>query len=336
MPVIDSEFRPAWWLRQAHLQTLWPSLSRRNVALSTQRERVELPDGDFIDLDWSGPAAAPIVLILHGLEGGIDSRYARGLMQQLNQAGFRACLMHFRGCSGEPNRLPIAYHSGKTEDPAMIVEHLIQRHEQPFGALGVSLGGNVLLKWLGEMGDDSPFQRAAAMSVPFVLNDAARRLRHGLSRIYERYLISSLKRSFRGKFARMPCPIEVDVGSLKTFHQFDDKVTAALHGFDGVEDYYARCSSRQFIPSIRTPTLILHARDDPFMFADTAPEAHELPEQVCLELTDHGGHVGFIAGDWPGRSVYWGERRLVQWLTADDQASRRAKSGSQPQPQRGG
>lgn len=328
MPLINSEFRPAWWLRQAHMQTLWPSLSRRKVPISTQRERVELPDGDFIDLDWSGPADAPIVMILHGLEGSIDSRYARGLMQRLNQAGFRACLMHFRGCSGEPNRLPIAYHSGKTEDPAMIVDHLTQHHEQPFGAVGISLGGNVLLKWLGETGEQSPFQRAAAMSVPFVLNDAALRLRHGLSRIYERYLIGSLQRSFRDKFARIPCPIDVDVSRLNTFHQFDDKVTAALHGFDGVEDYYARCSSRQFIPSIRTPTLILHARDDPFMFPDTAPAAQELPEQVMLELTDHGGHVGFITGDWPGRAEYWGECRLAEWFADTNHTPRHVRSES--------
>jgi len=315
MPVIESEFRPAWWLRQPHLQTLWPSLTRRRPRLQTQRERVELSDGDFIDLDWSGPQDAPIVLLMHGLEGSINSPYARGIMAQLNRLGLRTCLMHFRGCSEEPNRLPIAYHSGKTDDPARIALHIRQKHRELFGAIGVSLGGNVLLKWLGEMGDKSIFERAAVMSVPFRLNDAALRLRRGLSRLYERHLVSSLQRSYLEKFSRLPSPLDVDVRQLSTFRQFDDQVTAVLHGFKGVDDYYTRCSSRQFIPAIRTPTLILHARDDPFMFPDTPPTASELPVQVTLELTQHGGHVGFISGSFPGLAEYWGEARLAQWFT---------------------
>ena len=313
MPIVDSDFRPAWWLRGPHAQTLWPVL-RRRPQLDIVKERVELADGDFIDLAWSGSEERPIVMLLHGLEGGLDSHYVRGIMQALNRQGFRACLMHFRGCSGEPNRLPIAYHSGKTDDPAEIMAHIERRHGPVFGAVGVSLGGNVLLKWLGEMGGQCPLQRAAVMSVPFVLNDAALRLRNGMSRIYERYLVSSLQRSFRRKFARMPCPIDVNVDRLNTFRRFDDQVTAKLHGFDGVDDYYNEASSRQYIPRIRIPTLILHAVDDPFMYPDTAPAASELPPQVTLELTSHGGHVGFIAGRWPGLADYWGERRLAEWL----------------------
>lgn len=318
MPVLASQFRPAWWLRQPHLQTLWPRLSRRKRSLKTQRERVELLDGDFIDLDWSGPEEAPVILVLHGLGGSIDSPYARGIMSALNRVGLRACLMHFRGCSGEPNRLPIAYHSGQTGDLAEVAAQIRRHRGSLYGAVGFSLGGNVLLKWLGEMGADSPLQRAAVMSVPFVLDDAAHRLRHGLSRIYERHLIRKLRRDYQEKFAHSPCPLEVDVEQLETFHQFDDQVTAPLHGFAGVDDYYKRCSSRQFIPAIRTPTLILHARDDPFMFPHTAPSAKELPDQVTLEVTEHGGHVGFIGGRWPGLADYWGERRLAEWFTPKD------------------
>lgn len=319
MPIIDSGFRAAWWLRQPHMQTLWPKFVRRGPAISITPERVEMPDGDYIDLAWSSPphlAQAPIVMLLHGLEGGIGSHYARGIMQQLNRVGFRACLMHFRGCSGQPNRLPIAYHSGKTDDPAFILEYLQRRHGEVFGAVGVSLGGNVLLKWLGEQGERPLLQRAAAMSVPFLLEHAAQRLRCGLSRVYERHLVGSLQSSFLRKFADMPCPIEVDVSQLDTFHRFDDQVTAPLHGFRDVHDYYARASSRQFIPRIRVPTLILHALDDPFMFPHTAPGADELPPCVSLELTAHGGHVGFIAGSWPGIADYWGERRLAEWMAA--------------------
>lgn len=315
LPIIESQFRPAWWLTQPHAQTLWPALARRTLPLDLEWERVELADGDFIDLVFSGPVDRPIVLLLHGLEGGIGSHYARGIMRQLNQRGFRACLMHFRGCSGEPNRLPIAYHSGKTDDPATIVKHLRQRHGEVFGAVGVSLGGNVLLKWLGETGAHSPLQRAAVMSVPFVLDDAARRLRYGVSRIYERYLVGSLQRRFREKFAHRPCPLSVDVEALDTFHRFDDQVTAPLHGFAGVDDYYRQASSRQYIPRIRVPTLILHAWDDPFMYPSTAPEAGELPGNVYLELTAHGGHAGFISGRWPGVADYWGERRIAAWFS---------------------
>lgn len=313
MPLINSEFKAAWWLRQPHLQTLWPSLMRRRPNLPVRQERLTLADGDFVDLAWSGPSEAPVVLFLHGLEGSIDSHYARGIMQAINQVGLQACLMHFRGCSGEPNRLPIAYHSGKTDDPAEVLSHIAKSHTI-HGAVGVSLGGNVLLKWLGELGENSPFKRAAVMSVPFVLNDAALRLRGGLSRIYERYLVGSLQRSFSKKFSQVSCPLHVDVKQLKTFHQFDDAVTAPLHGFDGVDDYYQKSSSRQYISHIQTPTLILHAADDPFMFAHTPPSETELSEQVFLELPPHGGHVGFISGALPGWADYWGERRLAQWL----------------------
>lgn len=315
MPIIDSQFQPAWWLTQPHAQTVWPALARRTVTLDLEWERVELADGDFIDLVFSGPAGRPIVMLLHGLEGGIGSHYARGIMRQLNLRGFRACLMHFRGCSDEPNRLPIAYHSGKTDDPASILEHLQNHHGEVFGAVGVSLGGNVLLKWLGEMGPDCPFERAAAMSVPFVLNDAALRLRHGLSRVYERHLVGSLQRRFKQKFTTMQCPLSVDIETLDTFHRFDDEVTAPLHGFAGVADYYERASCRQFIPKIRIPTLILHALDDPFMYPHTPPGEDELPENVALELTNHGGHVGFISGRLPGFADYWGERRLAGWFS---------------------
>ncbi len=317
MPIVESEFRPAWWLRQAHAQTLWPSLMRRGPHIAIREERVELPDGDFIDLAWSSPndaPAAPIVMLLHGLGGSVRSHYVRGIMQALNQVGFTACLMHFRGCSGEPNRLPIAYHSGKTDDPAFILDHLRHTHGEVYGAVGVSLGGNVLLKWLGETGAQCRLRRAVAVSVPFVLDDAARRLGGARTRLYERYLVGHLQRSFTLKFARIPCPLDVDVRQLDTFYAFDDAVTAPLHGFGNVHDYYRQASSRQYIPQIRTPTLILHAADDPFMFPSTPPSAQELPPEVHLELTRHGGHIGFVSGRWPGLADYWAEQRIAQWM----------------------
>jgi predicted alpha/beta-fold hydrolase len=316
MPVIASAFRPAWWLRNAHAQTLWPALVRRRPRLAVRWQRLELDDGDFLDLAWSGPDDGPVVLLLHGLQGGIRSHYATGLMQRLNGAGLRTCLAHFRGCGRELNRLPISYHSGKTDDPQRVVDHLLESEGRaPFAAIGVSLGGNVLLKWLGEAGERAPFERAVAISVPFVLARCAQRLASGPSRLYQHHLVKSLQRDYRRKFARLPSPLDVDVDRLHDFRTFDDEVTAPLHGFAGADDYYARCSSRPLVPHIRVPTLILHAADDPFMFADTAPTAAELPAQVWLELTAAGGHVGFVGGVVPGRADYYLERRVTDWLT---------------------
>lgn len=316
MPLIESTFQPAWWLRGDHAQTLWPAFFRRRRQLTIHWDRLELKDGDFLDLAWSGPEDGPIVLFFHGLQGSIDSHYARGMMYRLNQHGFRVCLMHFRGCGREPNRLPISYHSGKTDDPQWLLEYVIARYGRtPFAAVGVSLGGNVLLKWLGEQGPRSPLKKAVAISVPFRLDAAADRLEKGLSRLYQRHLVSSLKNAYRRKFARIESPLNVDLEKLDTFRLFDDQVTAALHGFRGVDDYYARCSSRQFIPDIRIPTLILHARHDPFMFPDTPPEPEELPEQVSLEIPQAGGHVGFVSGCIPGWGQYYAEHRVAEWLT---------------------
>ena len=316
MPIISSDFRAAWWLPGAHAQTLWPSLFRRRRPPPIEWERLELEDGDFLDLAWSGPVEGPIVLFMHGLEGGLYSHYAGGIMRQLNRRGFRVCLMHFRGCSGEPNRLPVSYHSGKTDDPQLVLEHLrTNRQRQVYGAVGVSLGGNLLLKWLGEQGGRSPLRKAVALSVPFVLEDAARRLQQGLSRLYQRHLIASLQERYRDKFRRIASPLQVEVDQLRDFYRFDDRVTAPLHGFSGAEEYYQRCSCRQYIPAIRVETLILHARNDPFMFPDTPPTEHELPDNVRLELTEEGGHMGFVRGVIPGWADYWAEQRIAQWLS---------------------
>lgn len=314
MPIVDSPFRPAWWLRGDHAQTLYPTLFRRRPKIPIAWERLELDDGDFLDLAWSGRPGAPVVLLFHGLQGGLSSHYSTAIMDALARRGFRACLMHFRGCGRAPNRLPISYHSGKTDDAQRLMAALSGRGEYIHGAVGISLGGNMLLKWLGEQGERSPLRRAAAVSVPFRLADAADRLETGVSRVYQAHLVRSLRQAYRQKFARTPSPLKVDIDSLKTFRQFDDAVTAALHGFDGVNDYYTRCSSRRFLRSIRVETLILHARRDPFMYASTIPGLSELSSSVTLEISDRGGHVGFVAGVWPGLAHYYLERRIADWI----------------------
>lgn len=317
MPITRSAFRPAWWLPGPHLQTLWPTFFRRQPVLSLERRRLETPDGDFLDLALGGRPDGPLVLLLHGLEGSLESHYAGNLLAALHRAGRRTAFLHFRGCSGEPNRLPRSYHSGETGDLQFVVQWLAENLAPVDTAIGFSLGGNVLLKWLAERGEAAPVRRAVAVSVPFRLADADRRLRRGLSRLYLRHLLGRLRRSYREKFARLPSPLDVDVDRLRTFHDFDEHVTAPLHGFAGADDYYARASCRQYLKRIRIPTLILHARDDPFMFPDTVPGEAELPPAVTLELSDHGGHVGFVSGPWPWQAEYWLERRIVEWLDAE-------------------
>jgi hypothetical protein len=316
--VASTDFKPAWWLRSPHLQTLWPVFFKKRHELDLLPEQVELDDGDFIDLCWSKKDSEKTVLILHGLEGDINSHYINGIIHQLELAGYRPVLMHFRGCSGRINRLVRAYHSGETGDLATIVEHVrkVTGH-YPYAAIGYSLGGNVLLKWLGETSENNPLKKAVAVSVPFRLHDAAARLQLGVSKIYREHLLKSLRRTYIKKFKKIKSPIDVDVEQLKSFWDYDDKVTAPLHGFDGARDYYDSCSSRQYLSGINVPTRIIHSVDDPFMFDTTAPAVDELSPDIDLLLTSGGGHVGFVSGTSPFRPVYWCEDRTVEFIAGN-------------------
>jgi len=237
MSIVQADFKPAWWLPSPHLQTLWPTFFRKRPKLDLRNERLELKDGDFIDLCWSQRSHGDIVLVIHGLEGSLYSHYAAALVQTLEQAGYRPVFMHFRGCSGTPNRLHRAYHSGDTADISAVIAHITECCEPPKAAIGFSLGGNALLKWLGESGDDNPLSAAVAVSVPFQLADAAHRMDKGLSAIYRKHLLSHLQASYRSKFADRTSPLKVDVNTLNNFWDFDDQVTAPLHGFKDVHDY---------------------------------------------------------------------------------------------------
>ena len=315
---VNSSFKPAWWLPGPHLQTLWPYCIRRHSDLPLRRERLELPDGDFVDLCWAGEPAgsSPVVALFHGLEGSIDSPYARPMLKQIRDAGWCGVFMHFRGCSGEPNRLARSYHSGDTGDIRFLLATLSRRFPAaPLAAIGYSLGGNALLKYLGEAGEAAPLRCAVAISVPFLLANGARRLNRGLSRIYQRHLLGLLQLKVLAKFKTRPAPVDVtNVTGMNTFYRFDDSITAPLHGFNSADDYYSRCSSRRFLGAVRVPTLILHSRDDPFMTPEAIPEPGELSKHVTLELSAGGGHVGFIAGRVPGRAVYWLEQRVPEFI----------------------
>lgn len=313
---MDGCFQPAWWCRGPHAQTLWARLVRRAPKISFWRERLELPDGDFIDLDWSESGNGPIVIVLHGLEGSSDSPYARGIMRAIEQRGWRGVVMHFRGCSGEPNRLARSYHSGDTGDLSYFVNTLRRREPRtPLATIGFSLGGNVLLKWLGKAGGAAPLRAAVAVSVPYVLRNAADRLNHGFSRLYQWQLLRSLRNSVAEKRNRIKLPLKIrDLSTLSSFRDFDEHVTAPLHGFDSADHYYTVSSSRQYLRGITVPTLLLHARDDPFMSEKAIPGQNELSESATLEVSVHGGHVGFVAGAYPWHARYWLDERIPTYL----------------------
>ncbi len=312
-----SFFKPAWWLPGPHLQTLWPTLCRREIKhIKLKRERIELTDGDFVDLDWTEEKDAPLVLVLHGLEGSVHSPYAKGMLHAIEQQGWRGVFMHFRGCSGEMNRHARLYHSGDTEDVAKIITLLKKRRQnQSIAAIGFSLGGNVLLKWLGELGKNTPLSAAVAISVPFDLSKTAIRIQQGFSRVYDQYFVRTLCKKVRNKFKSQPAPIKLSIlDELRSLREFDDKITAPLHGFMNAEDYYQKSSCRQFLKNITVPTLLLQAKDDPFMTEDILPHSSELSPSVKLELTEQGGHVGFVGGSLPWRAEYWLEQRAPQFL----------------------
>jgi len=308
--IIKSEFTPARWLQNRHLQTLLPNVFYRRPPVQIRRERLELPDGDFIDVDWTGRATGPIVIVLHGLEGSIKSRYAARMMQHIHGMGLRGALPHFRGCSGEPNRLSIGYHSGFTQDLEYFTGLLKQREPQTaIAAVGYSLGGNVLLKWLGESPNARRLVTGVAVSVPFDLADASRVIETGVSRIYKWSLLARMRRSSIRKFQKVVPSFELpDIKRIRTFREFDDKLTAPLHGFKDANDYYVNCSSRYFLKNINVPTLILHALDDPFMSPASVPREDELSTSVTLELSSRGGHVGFVNGSLLNPTLWVGNR----------------------------
>lgn len=319
MPIVNSEFKPAWWLNNPHLQTIWPSFFKKRPEIDLIKHRLELDDGDFIDISTTkNTEKKPIVLIVHGLEGTLESHYAKPLIKLLKDNGFAVWFMHFRGCSGELNRLKRSYHSGDSADLNTVIEYIeATENKPPFAIIGFSLGGNILLKWLGEQQQKSVITTAIAVSVPFRLGDAAERLEKSVSRIYQRHLITSCQKKYRAKDALLNLDLIDNIQPIKTFFEFDDKITAPLHGFENANDYYEQSSSRQFLKTIHTPTLIIHAKDDPFMFETTPPEHHELSQSIRLELSKSGGHVGFISGHFPWSANYWADQRILQWLLTD-------------------
>ncbi|WP_052383824.1 hydrolase [Litchfieldella xinjiangensis] len=319
--IVNADFRAPYVLGNRHVQTLLPRLLPR-PRLARDSEILELPDGDFVELAWARPAPlaadAPLFVLFHGLEGSFASPYARALLDMAAKRGWRAVLMHFRGCGQTPNRLPRAYHSGDTADAYWVIGQLAKRYPTAIKvAAGVSLGGNMLVKLIAEQGGDGlNLSGAIAISAPLDLAASAEALNHGFARVYQRHLLASLKRKVAAKMAKEALPIDLtheQLRRLDSLWAYDDAVTAPLHGFSSASDYYQRCSAGRLIGDIELPTLILHANDDPFMPSNLFDRLPAPAEAVRVEITPQGGHVGFI-GIERGRTYPWLVRRVARQL----------------------
>jgi predicted alpha/beta-fold hydrolase len=311
-------FEPAWWLRNAHLQTIYGSLFAPAGRIELRRERWDTPDGDFVDVDFiDGAAGTPWVHLFHGLEGSSNSGYARRLMAHVKKREWRGSVFHFRGCSGEPNRLPRAYHSGDSAEIDWSLRRVrILAGDAPLHVAGVSLGGNALAKWLGERGEESRaiVATAAVVSAPLDLMAAGEALGRGFTIVYAKHFLGTLKRNSLAKLERYPGLYDAAaVRAAGTLRDFDNVVTAPVHGFRDTDDYWTQSSSKPMLTGVRVPTLIINARDDPFLPESALPTEREVSPAVRLEFPSQGGHVGFVSGRFPG-NIDWLPRRILHFF----------------------
>jgi predicted alpha/beta-fold hydrolase len=305
-----------FWLPSGHLQTIYPATCIARPQVRFRRERWQTPDADFIDVDFvDGQPGQPFVVLFHGLEGSSDSHYARSLMAEITRRGWSGAVPHFRGCSGEPNLAPRFYHSGDSGELDWIIRRLHPHASGKFYACGVSLGGNVLLRWLGESQHQAEFVDAAcAVSAPLDLAQGGNALSRGLSRFYTRMFLQTLKPKCVAKLQQFPGLFDLDaLMAAQDLHAFDNVVTAPLHGYRDADDYWDRASAKHVLTDITVPTLVLNAKNDPFMPGEYLPR--QASRQVLLDYPDEGGHVGFATGGLPG-SLGWLPLRMLNFLTA--------------------
>ncbi|MFM0735803.1 alpha/beta fold hydrolase [Paraburkholderia xenovorans] len=332
---VDLLYRAPLWLPNRHVQTIVPSLFARRPAVSFRRERWDTPDGDFIDLDWvvhdgssAAPSAlpaaapqlpapdAPLFVLFHGLEGSSTSHYALALMAAARNAGWHGVVPHFRSCSGSLNLMPRFYHLADSDEVDWVLRRLRATHRGPIVVAGVSLGGNVLLRWLGERREDaaSVIAAAAAISTPIDVHAGGRALSQGFGMIYTRSFLKTLKQKAAQKLVQFPGLFDRDAMiASRTMYEFDNVVTAPLHGFRNTDDYWSTATTRPLLPGIAVPTLVLNARNDPFLPAEVLPSRHEVSATVELDQPKHGGHAGFMTGPFPGR-IDWLSRRVFGYL----------------------
>jgi predicted alpha/beta-fold hydrolase len=315
MPAIEGRYRAPWWLPGPHAQTIVPARVLRLARVPYRRERWETPDGDFLDADWSLPelpdAGSPMLVLFHGLEGDSQSHYARALMGECIRRGWRGLVVHFRGCSGEPNRLPRAYHSGDSDEIDWVLRQVASRWpDAPLHVVGISLGGNALAKWAGERGADAGIVRACvAVSAPFDLEAGGESLARGFNLLYTSVFLQTLRPKALAKIRLFPGIADPGrIRASRNLFDFDDAFTAPVHGFAGARDYWRRASAKPFLQGIQVPMLALNARNDPFQPGMHLPGPGQLSRQVTLEAPDTGGHVGFVHGARSGVRWYMRDR----------------------------
>ncbi len=316
-------YQPPWWLRGPHLETVYPALFAARPPVSYTRERWETapngtPDGDFIDVDRvAGNATAPMLVVFHGLEGGSQSLYALNLMAEAQRRGWRGLVPHFRGCGGEINRLPRAYHSGDATEIDWIVRRVkAEAPTAPVFVAAISLGGNATLKWLGEQGRSAVgiVDAAVAISAPLDLTAAGEALERGFCKVYARNFLTTMKRKAFEKLAQHPGMFSADVvRAATTLRAFDNEVTAPLHGYRDTDDYWTRASAKPGLIDVALPALVLNALNDPFLPASALPRRDQVSAAVTLDFPAHGGHVGFCSGTFPGHGE-WLSRRVFHFF----------------------
>ncbi|HJW12571.1 MAG TPA: alpha/beta fold hydrolase [Albitalea sp.] len=313
------------WLIGGNLQTIWPALFGKRFEGPPprfERERWATPDADFIDVDWQrdgGDAAAPLLVLFHGLEGSSSSHYAQAFAHGARARGWRFAVPHFRGCSGEMNLAPRAYHSGDFEEVGWVLERFRREHAGPIVALGVSLGGNALLRWAEEAGASAAqtVRAVAAVSSPIDLTAGGQAIGRGFNRlVYTRMFLRTMVPKALAKLAQFPGLFDRDtLLAARTLYDFDNVFTAPLHGFRDTDDYWSRGSAKPHLHRVRIPALVLNARNDPFVPASSLPLPHEVGDYVTLWQPAHGGHVGFPSGSFPGHVLVLPERAL-DWMNA--------------------
>ncbi len=317
-------FKANFTLKNRHLQTLYAPLFRKQATPQVELERFELDDGDFVDCYWHKQKPndnRPIVILFHGLAGSFNSPYIQGVMRVLETKGFASVLMHFRGCSGKENRLPRSYHSGDTADAKAWIGYLHKNYpNSPLYAVGYSIGGNMLLKLLGEEGKETPLKSAVSVSAPMDLAITAKAINRGFSKLYQQHLLKPLKIEVLKKFKKfdMKSLLNIEQNSvkeIKTIEEFDELYTAPINGYTSAEDYYKKCSAKQFLKDITIPTLIIHALDDPFMTEEILPSQEDkVSKTIEFKLSKNGGHVGFVGGSCL-KPNYWLEETIADYFS---------------------
>ena len=314
------QFQPAWWLKNPHLQTITAKWFKRHQLVATQTEMLELPDGDFIDIDWTElPESTnnkPIVVILHGLEGSKNSHYAKGMLAAVKKQGWIGLLMHFRGCSGRPNRQLASYHSGDIRDISYLTSIIIKRYpNRSLALVGYSLGGNVAVKYLAK-NTDHPYKASAVICAPLHLSSCSDRINNGFSKVYQNYLMKMLKQQALEKIQanKLTHISRQKLHQLTTIRDFDHHITAPINSFTSAEDYYQQASGREDLATIASNCLVIHAKDDPFLSHENIIAINQLPANIHFELSDYGGHVGFIESRGFFKPSFWLEQRIPDYL----------------------